>query len=375
MIYNLNNAKKKLSKITTVWNDFIWEVKYLQDKINFNKEVTSNYYGDILYYFNDTIELLKANRLENVNFNDSIFNAIGFMQIIYIHQDLINELLHIFKLECSKKEDKNPNRKIRNELVGHPINRNHNNKELESSVIFGENNGKGCINYIKYESKKSFNSENISYNIEDILNGHSVFLNKYLDKILEKLFDILREYKTNLKNIKKLISKEGEFLKIVDLSERFYTYIFNYEYLFQRGNLIECYKRRNKHLRYKKAVDKFLLELSSGIEETLSNIEDIIRDNKSNNIEKDQIEEVKIIFVEDLKENISSKYKTNKNYDYYFEKLHEKKHLNILNSFEDEFKDNLEITNELDNMKNNVDNDLEYYCSYNYLRSLIQREQ
>ena len=350
------------------------EVKFLQEKINFNKEVALNYYGDILYYFNDTVELLKANRLENVNFNDSIFNAIGLMQIIYIHQDLIDEMLHIFKLQRSKKEDKNPNRKIRNELVGHPINRNHNNK-LESSIIFGENNGKGCIHYIKYESKNSFNSEDISYNIEDILNGHSVFLNKYLDKILEKLFDILREYKTNLKNIKKLISKEGEFLKIVDLSERFYTYIFNYEYLSQRGNLIECYKRRNRHLRYKKAVDKFLLELSSGIEETLSNIEDIIRDKKSNNIEKDQIEEIKITFVEDLKENISSKYKTNKNYDYYFEKLHEKKHLNILNSFEDEFKDNLEIINELDNMKNNVDNDLEYYCSYNYLRSLIQQEQ
>lgn len=375
MIQNLNNVKKKLSKITTVWNNFILEVKFLQEKINFNKEVALNYYGDILYYFNDTVELLKANRLENVNFDDSIFNAIGLMQIIYIHQDLIDEMLqHIFKLQRSKKEDKNPNRKIRNELVGHPINRNYNNK-LESSIIFGENNGKGCIHYIKYESKNSFNSEDISYSIEDILNGHSVFLNKYLDKILEKLFDILREYKTNLKNIKKLISQEGEFLKIVDFSERFYTYIFNYEYLFQREILIECYKKRNKHLRYKKAVDKFLLELSSGIEETLSNIEDIIRDKKSNNIEKDQIEEVKITFIEDSKENISSKYKNSKNYDYYFEKLHEKKHLNILNLFEVKFKDNLEITNELDNMKNNVDNDLEYYCSYNYLRSLIQREQ
>lgn len=370
----MNNAKKKLSKITTVWNDFIWEVKFLQDKINFNEEVTSNYYGDILYYFNDTIELLKANRLENVNFNDSIFNAIGLMQIIYIHQDLIDEMLHIFKLQRSKKEDKNPNRKIRNELVGHPINRKHNN-ELESSVIFGKNNGKGCIHYIKYESKKSFNSENISYNIEDILNGHSDFLNKYLDKILEKSFDILRKYKTKLKNIKNLISTEGKFLKIVDLSERFYTYIFNYDYLFQRGILLECYKRRNKHLRYKKAVDKFLLELSSGIDETLNNIEDIIRDKKSNNIEKNQIEEVEITFVEDFKENISPKYKTNKNYNYYFEKLHEKKHLNILNLFEDEFKDSLEIINELNNMKNNVDNDLEYYCSYNHLKSLIQREQ
>jgi hypothetical protein len=106
------------------------------------------------------------------------------MQIIYVHQDLIDELLYIFKLSASSKEDKNPNRNIRNELVGHPIRRK---KELVSSVLFDVfNRSNKELRYTKYSKEKDFKADLLVYDIENIIKRHQQFLNKYLDEIIKK---------------------------------------------------------------------------------------------------------------------------------------------------------------------------------------------
>lgn len=45
-------------KIRESWNDFFLESKYCQSQIRFGIDERSNYMGDLLKYFDDTIELL-----------------------------------------------------------------------------------------------------------------------------------------------------------------------------------------------------------------------------------------------------------------------------------------------------------------------------
>jgi hypothetical protein len=116
---------RKRSKISDIWNNYIWEYKFCNSKIKFTNDVKSNYFGDILNYFSDTFEIIYADK-KTESFSENIENSISFLQAIYIQQDFIEELLHIFKCNVNKgilKQDPNYsiNRELRNELVGHPI--------------------------------------------------------------------------------------------------------------------------------------------------------------------------------------------------------------------------------------------------------------
>src|SRR5574339_176342 len=93
-----------LEKITRTWNNYFWRYKFCQDRINFTEEIKTNYYGDILSYFNETLSSISDIKHET-EFKKSIFQAIGVLQTIYAHQDLIDELLYIFKLQESPKKD------------------------------------------------------------------------------------------------------------------------------------------------------------------------------------------------------------------------------------------------------------------------------
>jgi len=178
-------AKKKLDKITTFWDYYVWNYKIIQEKILWNSEVKTNYYGDILAYFSDTFELLKTNS-EQQKFTQNIFYATGLMQIIYVHQDLTDELLRIFKQRSSSSSEKNPNRQIRNELIGHPISRKRDGS-LKSSIFWGTELSEKTLHYIKYSRITGFRGESVSYQIEDIIKTHHKFLNSQFDKILGKV--------------------------------------------------------------------------------------------------------------------------------------------------------------------------------------------
>lgn len=169
-------VKYKLKKITKIWNDYILNYKFFQSKIKFDEVARSNYYGEILHYFEDTFELIKPYETGK-GFIGNIFNTIGLMQIVFVHQDLVDELLRIFKLSESKKEDKNPNRELRNELTGHPINRNK-KRELESSVIFGKNLSKDTIHYVKYAKEDNFTGKEISHSVKSVIERHWNFLDQ-----------------------------------------------------------------------------------------------------------------------------------------------------------------------------------------------------
>lgn len=115
----------KLSKVNEIWNHYIWEYKFCSNKIKFNDDVKTNYFGDLLGYFSDTFEVIYSDK-KSASFSDNFSYTISFLQAIYIQQDFVQEMLEIFKIGVDKGQLKQDpkysiNRELRNELVGHPI--------------------------------------------------------------------------------------------------------------------------------------------------------------------------------------------------------------------------------------------------------------
>lgn len=94
-------VKYKLEQIASVWNDFIWENDFCKQTIKFTTEVETNYFGDILGYFQDTFDIIFDKR-ESKSYSDRFSNQISFLQSIYVQQDFIEELLIIFKCKTNK---------------------------------------------------------------------------------------------------------------------------------------------------------------------------------------------------------------------------------------------------------------------------------
>src|SRR5664280_340088 len=118
-------VEEKLDRIADIWNYFIWDYKFCSGKIKFNDDVKTNYFGDILGYFKDTLDIVFQTK-KATNFNDKFSFSISFLQEIYIQQDFKQEMLEIFKTGINKRDLKQDpsyyiNRELRNELVGHPI--------------------------------------------------------------------------------------------------------------------------------------------------------------------------------------------------------------------------------------------------------------
>ena len=155
----------KLRQITDVWNYYILKHKFCNKKIKFTDEVKTNYFGDILGYFQDTLDIIFDLRESN-SYTDRFSNQISLLQSIYVQQDFIEELLIIFKCKISKgdlKKDSNYyiNREIRNELVGHPIRKQKG--EFISSCLFGYNGGSDKIVYLRYHKENNYEFESMKF--------------------------------------------------------------------------------------------------------------------------------------------------------------------------------------------------------------------
>lgn len=172
----MKEIQEQLREINNYWNKYYFKKDFFQKRINFTDDVKTNYYGDLNNYLLDTLALVDEFK-ETGTPQEYISKSIVLMQVIYIHQDLIDELLYIFKLPASSKDDKNPNRNIRNELVGHPIRREiGRKKELISSVLFDVfNRSNKELRYTKYSKEKAFKPDLLVYDIEDIIKRHQQF--------------------------------------------------------------------------------------------------------------------------------------------------------------------------------------------------------
>jgi hypothetical protein len=202
-------VEDKLNRIADIWNYFILDFKFFSNKIKFNEDVKTNYFGDILGYFKDTLDIVFTNNKYS-NYTDKFSFTISFLQAVYIQQDFIQEMLEIFKTGVDKgglKKDPTYyiNRELRNELVGHPIRKFEDN--LISSTLFSYQEKEDEIQYLRYHKDNNFIFESKTYKIAEIQERHREFLEMNFDVILLKLKSILEEYLSELDKLENVIDK------------------------------------------------------------------------------------------------------------------------------------------------------------------------
>jgi len=331
---SLNTIREKLHIINDYWNKYYFSKKIFQKKINFTEDIKTNYYADLNNYFLDTLDLIRE--FEPINDrNDYISKSIVLLQTIYVHQDLMDELLYIFKLKRSEHKDKEPNRGIRNELIGHPIRKRRN--VLNSSILFAFHKElSNDIKYTKYSSDNNFRPESKEYNVKNIIENHKIFLELYLDKIIQKSKKEILQYNKDLASILNIpIEQQFDFIDNFDKE-----LLSNIDYIFEKNSLEYYYKNQDKHARYRYAIKYYLKTLNSILNES---------------------------------KGIYNRPSSTKHYvldNYAIEQLYKKdKHFNI-DFYIKYYKDNPEILEELIHMKKNITTDMEYYVALRYLASI-----
>ncbi|MDD2640286.1 MAG: hypothetical protein PHS65_04765, partial [Arcobacteraceae bacterium] len=235
--------------------------------------------------------------------------------------------LYIFKLQKSTKEDKNPNRDIRNELIGHPISRDKkDNNKLKSSILFDiRNKDENYISYAKYSMRKS---ELKTYSVQEIIESHKNFLNKYLDKILIKIEKEITEHQKQIEKVFEIpLINQFEYIDKIDKE-----LLSSISYIFEKESLKYYYRNMRKHRRYLYCLKQYKRTLKSVIKK-----------------QEDKTKYYSLIEIYD-REQLQKK-DTVFTIDFYIEK----------------YKGNELVLKELKNMKLNTDNDIEYYASLNFL--------
>ena len=364
------STDKCIDLICEIWNDYIYEKKWFQTRINFRDNDGSNYFGDIIHYLSDTSVVIQIDKIEKDDFYNSFSNAISFLQAIFVQQDLIEELLYIFTCSSNKgtlKQDQNYslNRQIRNELVGHPIfkkvNPESSKRELLSSSIFSNDQNTSNIAYIRYHKKNNFDSEHIEHQRVEILNRHQIFLETYLEEICQKSVELLKRYKPKLLALLKTIDS-APIPNLVNCLEDIYENCFEYDYLHKPEHLLKLNQVKETHLRYKVSIDDFYYNLKNSVIETLNDINIYIGiDETYDPISK------KAFFSQNLE-----KYSEGNGFHYELSKLVSKDDIAII-LLRRRCSNFPLVIKEIDHMENNIDNEFEYYSSYRYLSCILKR--
>lgn len=374
--------KYKLDQIANVWNDFIWENDFCKQTIKFETEMRTNYFGDILDYFQDTFDIIFDNR-ESKSYSDRFSNHISLLQSIYVQQDFIEELLIIFKCGINKGDLKKNinysiNREIRNELVGHPIRKI--NGQFISSCLFGYNGGSDKIVYLRYHKDNNYEFESKEYEVSDIILRHKFFLEKYLDKILNKLKRILSSFVKKLENIEALIDSKS-FEDILNILSVFYESIFKYDFIYDKESLLNIYSRKNEHRRYQNLIDKFYYDLKNSLKEKKEYAIKIFEPNKVYKISETEkpifdINDLKFIDtstsiqIEHIERPIT--------YHYELGKIATKRNPMDFSHFGGYLKikcaNNRIVLDELEHMESNIYEEIEYYSAYRLICTELKED-
>lgn len=394
--------ENKLNQVAHIWNDFIWDYKYCNSKIKFTEDVRSNYFGDILGYFKDTLHVVTHDN-QYASYPDQFSYHIGLLQAMYIHQDFIEELLLIFRTNISKGDLKNDinysiNRGIRNELVGHPIRKvqvpkgmseidrctecgmvkepTKNKSVLLSSTIFANKTNRDNLIYLRYHKDNNYEFEKMSYSVSDIIDRHNIFLNEYLDIIICKLKSILEKYSDKLKEFEKKIDLL-EFNALFRVTDLYYESIFHSDYIFDKESLLRIYDRRLEHLRYQNVIDEFYSYLRNGVKSSQEEIKRIFgKEIETETLEPRKPIEIKFVSRDELFEKFTEKSKRPEvSYHYELGKLASKRNYVDFDHFGGMLRSKCEsndlVCAELDHMENNISDKIEYYSSLKLIRKTI----
>ncbi|WP_294312114.1 hypothetical protein [uncultured Chryseobacterium sp.] len=362
-----NNITKKLDKISDIWNNFILEYKFCSNKIKFSDEIKTNYFGDILGYFDDTFSLISNPQKNSDNLTRFSF-YISFLQAIYVQQDFIEELLYIFNCNKNKSDLKNDinyskNREIRNELVGHPI-RKINGKFI-SSTLFSYNSKDDEIEYLRYHIDNNYDFEKVIIKINDVIERHINFLDTYLNFIIKKLEGILIKFKKQIEILEKNISSQ-DFETLLKIISAYFEKFLQSDFIYDSKSLKYIYSKIHEHARYKYFIENFYSSLKEYISYTKGEI-DLLTD-------KNNFSEIELPIIPLEKSDNQNK----KRISYYYElgKLATKRNFSDFLFFSSLLKSKCnddKVLIELKYMEENLYNDVEYFCSYKYLKFLLKK--
>ncbi|QSW89587.1 hypothetical protein J0383_01925 [Flavobacterium endoglycinae] len=374
-------VKEKLQIIEDVWNEFIWDNKFCRNQINFSPDAESNYFGDILGYFQDTFDIIYEKKNSAVH-AENFASHISFLQAIYVQQDFIEEMLILFKTGKVKgdlKEDPNYalNREIRNELVGHPF-RKIGDRVL-STTVFGYERSPDTIAYLRYHSDNDFKCEIIKVKIENILERHTAFLEFYFDLIIKNLKLTAGRYRDELEEVKKKIEEVSFQSLIKILLQKMKPFLENTT-LYDEKSILEIYEKRDQHERYAAVYDSFLRDLKKRIIQLQEYSTSVF----SPAVFSDDHIELPLFddegnFIPMPKNVVVKAAKANESCHYELSKLSEKNHRNPM-SFE-HFSSCIKakcsdttVSDELDRMNDYLYNDLEYFCSYKLIKRILKQD-
>lgn len=377
--------ENKLKVLNDIWANYFYTYPFFKNKIKFTEEEKTNYVGVIFGYFRDSFDVVFTIPPKDfASYVEKFTYQIALLQSIYVQQDLTEELLRIFKTGINRDTLNNDpnfkiNRDIRNELVGHPISRNT-DFSLRSSTVFGYEKSGNSIHYLKYEFPEERDVVQ-TIEINDLLRKHIDFLNTYLDKLLEKSYLLLGQFK------KSVIDVLGIHLSKTDLTNTIKFSLSHFEQKFDNLNEIllsqvEELVENHSHPRYKHALNLYWEFITDFYKDTTRSIDVII--SKENLKPKEQIQInnfsliPKIIFVEQSTNNYDTSNFVRKNYNDELRKIYTKRNLidfelyaKTIISEKYECKD---IINEIDYLRQNLFDKFHFNCSWNYLEYLIELE-
>ncbi len=355
----IKNLSKRLRKS---WNDYFWQYGFCQSQIRWTREEKTNHVNDLLNYFDDTTELL-SNFSTKDSYLEMLPEAISALQMMYIQQDLIDELLLVFKLSAKSNEHKSVVRDLRNELVGHPISRDR--EGLVSSVfITGQTKGV-TLQYARYHRDNNYQSELVTYNWQDIFGLHQKYLEESFNLILTCAGKTLRKFRKKIIELQHNI-QYAEFTKLVGLVGQIYSAYPKQSPLFEETSILNCYMLKNEHPRYEHAVGLYLEGLKDNLTETLGSIGEFLNEPKSS---KDKNQKNTTVCADS---SVQGEHSTIKISNYEFSKLRERNHPSGIDHSIRKFTYDKQILAELLNMKNNSPNSFEHLSSYEYLRTLFK---
>lgn len=355
-------------KIRESWNDFFLESRYCQQQINFGTEERTNYMGDLLNYFDDTIDLLEQIPLKP-NYQLALYDTVSVLQLMYIGQDLIDELRFVFKMPQSSGVEKLLIRTLRNELTGHPISRDKKNNFI-SSVFFTRNSHGNVIEYLRYHKEKDYKSEVIRYEWSELVKVHEAYLLDNLKDILATIKDKLKQYQNQLSQFLQSFPRipfDGLVIKTEHLMETF----FENSNLYSASNLRHFFEQRDLHPRYSHCISCFIRELKRDLLQLQIDLKQFrASEPLLENLGSDNQVMARTVFTKGS-HKVAETQPMQRNISYQFSKLREKHPIYGIKYFLDHYQDDPELLSELRHMQCVIDDDKEFYCCYEYLRNLF----
>lgn len=375
--------ENKLNILSDIWINYFYSFPYFHNKVKFHEEERTNYIGIIFRYLQDSFDVVFATPPNEFNsYVDKFTYQIAFLQSIYVQQDLIEELLRVFKTgierdTLNKDSNYRINRKIRNELVGHPISRND-DFSLRSSTTFGYEKAGNSIQYLKYEFPIESNVVQ-EVEISDMISRHTAFLETYLNKLLEKSYPLLLKFKSEVLTPLTYLLKKNCPQDVIDFCTIHLKNEFEEHNEIMLNQLIDLYEN-NSHPRYNYAFKLYWSYFINFANDKMESIDEIL--SKKSLLPKVQLnikdtpKPLPIKFYKrNEKDNALVPFKR-KNYNYELGKLNSKRNPIDFDFFSElilqENMDDQKVVDEIKHLQDNRNNILEFSSGLSYLRHLLE---